>query len=258
MSTLTLRGYHAGYEPDLDIVKGVDLAVQDGESLCILGPNGAGKSTLIKAVAGQVPHVRGHVALAGRDITGLPSHVLAQRGLGFVPQTENIFARLSIRENLLIAAELLPRAERAGRIDAMMQMFPDLAARPGTPAGALSGGQRQMLAAARALLTEPDVLILDEPSAGLSPKLVGQVFDTLGRIAASGVTLVLVEQNVRAALKLCPRAVVLVDGQLAHDGPSDALHDGETLGRLFLSQGRKGADTDTDTNPDAPREETPQ
>jgi branched-chain amino acid transport system ATP-binding protein len=126
---------------------------------------------------------------------------------------------------------------RAARIDAMFGMFPDLAQRPSGLAGALSGGQRQMLAAARALLTEPRVLMLDEPSAGLSPKLVGQVFDTLARISAAGVTLVLVEQNVRAALAITGRALVLVDGLLAHDGPTEALHDGALLGRLFLGQG---------------------
>lgn len=234
MSMLQLSDFFAGYDRDLDIVKGVSFDIARGESICILGPNGAGKSTLIKAVAGQVPHVRGKVRLGDREITGRPSHVLARSGLGFVPQTDNIFVRMTIRENLQIAAELLPKARRAARMKAMFDLFPDLSARPATLAGALSGGQRQMLAAARALLTEPEILVLDEPSAGLSPKLVGQVFDTLRRIAASGVTLVLVEQNVRAALALCPRAVVLVDGVVAHDGPSDALMDGQQLGALFL------------------------
>lgn len=237
MNALSVTGLRAGYDPDLAIVKGVSFDVARGESLCILGPNGAGKSTLIKAIAGQVPVQGGKVMLAGRDVTGAPSHRLVGRGLGFVPQTENIFASLTIRENLQIAAELLPKTVRTDRIAAMFAMFPDLAQRPAALAGALSGGQRQMLAAARALLTEPEVLMLDEPSAGLSPKLVGQVFDTLARISAAGVTLVLVEQNVRAALAITRRALVLVDGQLAHDGPTDSLHDGVLLGRLFLGQG---------------------
>lgn len=237
MTALCVQDLRAGYDPDLSIVKGVSFDVARGEALCILGPNGAGKSTLIKAMAGQVPTHAGRVTLGGRDVTGLPSHMLARSGLGFVPQTENIFATLTIRENLAIAAQLLPKAARSERIEAMFAMFPDLAERPHTHAGALSGGQRQMLAAARALLTQPDVLMLDEPSAGLSPKLVGQVFDTLARISAAGVTIVLVEQNVRAALTITTRALVLVDGQLAHDGPTDTLHDGATLGRLFLGQG---------------------
>ncbi|OCW59467.1 ABC transporter ATP-binding protein [Hoeflea olei] len=234
MTTLALRDLKAGYDRDLPIVKGVSFEVEEGECLCILGPNGAGKSTMIKAVAGLVPTFGGTVHLNGADITGLASHQLVRKGMGFVPQTENIFTSLTILENLQIAAQLLPAAERANRIAAMFDMFPDLGSRPRTEAGALSGGQRQMLAAARALLTEPKVLILDEPSAGLSPKLVGQVFDTLRRISAAGVTLVLVEQNVRAALALTERALVLVDGRLAHDGPADDLHDGKLLGELFL------------------------
>jgi len=240
MTALSMQGLRAGYDPDLSIVKGISFDVARGESVCVLGPNGAGKSTLIKALAGQVPVHGGHVYLGGKDVTGLSSHALVRQGLGFVPQTENIFASLTIRENLQIAAELLPKTDRAGRIAAMFEMFPDLGTRPTEVAGALSGGQRQMLAAARALLTEPEVLMLDEPSAGLSPKLVAQVFATLAQIAARGVTLILVEQNVRAALAITKRALVLVDGQLAHDGPTAALHDGVLLGRLFLGQ-REGA-----------------
>lgn len=239
MTALETKGLVAGYDTDLPIVKAVDLSIARGESVAILGPNGAGKSTLIKAITGLVPVFRGRVELGGTDVTGRRPHDLVRAGLGFVPQTDNIFVRLSIRENLLIAAELMPRADRADSIEAMFAMFPDLADRPDAIAGALSGGQRQMLACARALLCRPDVLILDEPSAGLSPKLVGQVFDTLRAIVATGVTLVLVEQNVRAALALAARAVVLVDGRLAHDGPSERLQDGETLGRLFL--GRRAA-----------------
>lgn len=234
MTALSLDNLQAGYDPDLPIVKGVSFSVEKGEAVCILGPNGAGKSTMIKAIAGLVPCFGGNVQLGSADVTGLPSHQLVRNGMGFVPQTENIFTRLSIFENLQIAAQLLPKPERAGRIEAMLEMFPDLAARPRELAGALSGGQRQMLAAARALLTEPEVLMLDEPSAGLSPKLVGQVFDTLKQISDTGVTIVLVEQNVRAALALTERALVLVDGKLAHDGPTNTLLDGQLLGELFL------------------------
>jgi len=234
MTALGLEDLHAGYDRDLPIVKGVSFTVPKGEAVCVLGPNGAGKSTMIKAIAGQVTCFSGQVRLGKLDVTGLPSHELVRKGMGFVPQTDNIFTSLTILENLQIAAQLLPRPDRVGRIEAMLEMFPDLGERPRELAGALSGGQRQMLAAARALLTEPQVLMLDEPSAGLSPKLVGQVFDTLRRISEAGVTLVLVEQNVRAALSLTSRALVLVDGQLAHDGPTAALHDGSLLGELFL------------------------
>ncbi|MEJ6393119.1 ABC transporter ATP-binding protein [Gymnodinialimonas sp. 2305UL16-5] len=238
---LTVTDFKAGYDTDLPIVQGVSFTVERGEAVTVLGPNGAGKSTLIKAIAGQVACLGGAVYLGDEDITGVPSHVLARRGLGFVPQTENIFTQLTIRENLQIAAELVPAAERVRQIDKMFEMFTDLKERPNTLAGALSGGQRQMLAAARALLTDPPVLMLDEPSAGLSPKLVGQVFETLRRIHATGVTLILVEQNVRAALDLTHRALVLVDGELAHDGPTEPLKDGKALGALFLGQRAKGA-----------------
>lgn len=234
MSALSVSALRAGYDPDLAIVKDVSFAVGKGESVCILGPNGAGKSTMIKAMAGLVPVLGGTVELGGKSVTGFSSHALVRQGLGFVPQTENIFTQLTILENLQIASQLLPRPSRQQSIDAMLAMFPDLGGRPGDLAGALSGGQRQMLASARALLTEPEVLMLDEPSAGLSPKLVGQVFETLRRISDAGVTLVLVEQNVRAALALTNRALVLVDGQLAHDGPTAALHDNKLLGELFL------------------------
>jgi branched-chain amino acid transport system ATP-binding protein len=234
MTALSVTDLRAGYDPDLAIVKGASFTVERGEAVCVLGPNGAGKSTMIKAMAGLVPSFGGRVRLDGKDVTGMSPHVLVRQGLGFVPQTENIFTRLTIEENLQIAAQLLPRPARQQRIDAMLAMFPDLGRRPHELAGALSGGQRQMLAAARALLTEPEVLMMDEPSAGLSPKLVGQVFETLQSISQSGVTLVLVEQNVRAALALTDRALVLVDGQVAHDGPTAALHDGNLLGELFL------------------------
>lgn len=237
MTLLTVSHLVAGYDRDLPIVKDVSFSVSPGEIVAVLGPNGAGKSTLVKAMAGVVPCFSGRIELGGRDVTGTPAHALAQRGLGFVPQTENIFTRLTIHENLLIASELAPKAERAGRISAIYEMFPDLAAHPRRAAGALSGGQRQMLAAARALLTGPQALMLDEPSAGLSPALVGQVFRTLKRIAESGVALVLVEQNVRAALTIADRGLVLVDGALAHEGPAAGLQHGDFLGRLFLGGG---------------------
>lgn len=238
---LELRGFAAGYDPDLAVVRSIGFTVAPGEKLAILGPNGAGKSTLVKAVVGLVPRLGGSVRLDGREVADATPHALARLGLGFVPQTENIFTTLTIRENLQIAAEQLPKPRRADRIAAMFAMFSDLGTRPGTAAGSLSGGQRQMLAAARALLAEPRLLILDEPSAGLSPKLVAEVFATLDRINATGVTLILVEQNVRAALRLADRALVLVDGRVAHDGPAGALAASGRLGALFLGDTREAA-----------------
>ena len=229
----------AGYERDLPIVRGVDLAVGAGEFVVLLGPNGAGKSTLVKAIAGLVPVHGGAVRLAGADITAVPAHEKARHGLAFVPQTENIFTTLSIQENLQIAADILPKPARPRRIAALYGMFPDLAARPSHRAGQLSCGQRQMLAVARALIVEPSVLILDEPSAGLSPKIVAQLFAQLKAINAAGVTTVLVEQNVKAALAVADRAVILVEGQVRHQGPAASLADDPIVAELYL--GARGA-----------------
>jgi branched-chain amino acid transport system ATP-binding protein len=238
---LEVEGLVAGYDPAVPIVRGATLSVGTGEIVAVLGPNGAGKSTLIKAIAGLVPVVSGRIRLGGREITALPAHLLVRHGLGFVPQTENVFAGLSIADNLKLAAGILPAAERAGRIAAMLDLFPDLASRPSLPAGRLSGGQRQMLAIARALLVSPSILMLDEPSAGLSPKLVGIVFAMLGRIRGTGVTIVLVEQNARAALALADRGIVLVEGKQRHEGPAGALAADPEVAALYLGGTRQGA-----------------
>lgn len=207
---LRIESLWAGYEPGLSIVRGASLDVREREIVAILGPNGAGKSTLVKAVAGLVPISEGRVSLDGRDITREPAHAMAGLGLGFVPQTENVFTNLSVAENLELAAALqgVPRS----RLDHLYRQFPDLARQRKLLAGRLSGGQRQMLAIARALIHLPRVLMLDEPSAGLSPRLVAEVFKVLRGIAAEGITVVLVEQNVKAALAIADRAAVLVEG----------------------------------------------
>lgn len=230
----------AGYEPDLPIVRGVDFAVAAGELVLILGPNGAGKSTLVKAIAGLVPIHSGTAALSDIDITDVPAHEKVRHGLAFVPQTENIFATLSIHDNLLLAADILPKEKRGPRIAALYATFPDLAERPSRRAGALSGGQRQMLAVARALIVEPRVLILDEPSAGLSPKIVTEVFSRLKEINGKGVTIVLVEQNVKAALAIADRAVILVEGRVAHEGTAAGLAGDPVIGELYLGARRHG------------------
>lgn len=237
---LETRGLVAGYEPDLPIVRGVDLCVKRGELLVLLGPNGAGKSTFVKAIAGVVPIHAGSVTLTGRDITGTPAHRKITEGLAFVPQTENIFATMSIHENLQLAAAVLPKPLRADRIKALYERFPDLAAAPSRLAGALSGGQRQMLAVARALIVDPPVIILDEPSAGLSPKIVSEVFDMLAQINAAGVTVILVEQNVKAALRIASRAIILVEGQIRHEGVAASLLDDPIVAKLYLGTAHAG------------------
>ena len=228
----------AGYEPGLPIVDGASLSVAPGEILAVLGPNGAGKSTFIKAIAGLVPIGRGRVRLEGRDITAAPAHGRLALGLAYVPQTENVFATMTVLDNLRLAGDALPQRHRAGlRIAALLDAFPDLARQRGLLAGRLSGGQRQMLAVARALIVEPRVLMLDEPSAGLSPKLVEAVFVQLAAIRRDGVAIVLVEQNVRAALAIADRALVLVEGRNRHEGRADSLAADPALAALYLGGG---------------------
>ena len=211
-AALEVVDLEAAYEPGLPIVRGANLAVQPGEIVAILGPNGAGKSTLVKAVAGLVPITRGQVLLHGQDITRVPAHRMVFEGLAFVPQTENVFANLSIAENLELAAAIL-KVPRVSGLEPVYAMFPDLQRQRGLLAGRLSGGQRQMLAVARALIARPQVLMLDEPSAGLSPKLVAEVLAQLRTVREAGVTVLLVEQNVKAALAVADRAAILVEGR---------------------------------------------
>ena len=234
-AALSIEQLVAGYEPGLPIVRGASLVVQPGEIVAILGPNGAGKSTLVKAVAGLVPISAGRVLLHGDDITRVPAHEMVRRGLAFVPQTENIFANLSIAENLELAASVL-KADRRERLDPVYAMFPDLARQRSLRAGRLSGGQRQMLAVARALIARPRVLVLDEPSAGLSPKLVGEVLAQLREVRAAGVTVLLVEQNVKAALAVADRAAVLVEGVERIVAPSAELQRDARMAELYLGR----------------------
>ena len=224
----------AGYEPGAPVVRGASLRARAGEVLVLIGPNGAGKSSFVKAIVGLVPIESGAVRLDGRDITRQPTHLMVRHGVGFVPQTENVFPRLSVRDNLRITAAVLSSREVARQSEAMFALFPDLARQRALVAGSLSGGQRQMLAIARALMSAPRVLLLDEPSAGLSPKLVEEVFARLSDIRRSGVAIVLVEQNVRAALALGDRAIVLVEGRERHAGSAAALGDDPAIADLYL------------------------
>ena len=235
---LSTQALVAGYERDLPIVRGIDFAINTGELVVVLGPNGAGKSTLVKAISGLVSIHSGTVRLGDRDVTAVPAHEKVRQGLAFVPQTENIFTTLSINENLLVAANILPKEARSRRIADLYRMFPDLAARPSLKAGQLSGGQRQMLAVARALIVAPSVLILDEPSAGLSPKIATEVFRTLKAINQTGVAILLVEQNVKAALAIAQRGVILVDGKLRHEGPAATLAGDPIVAELYLGAHR--------------------
>jgi len=237
---LEFNAIEGGYEPGLPILRGASLTVMPGEIVALLGPNGAGKSTMVKAAAGLVPIWVGTVRLNGRDITATPAHRMVHEGLGFVPQTENVFTNLSVLENLLLAAALVPKARR-GSLDRVFALFPDLDRLRKLAAGRLSGGQRQMLAVARALIASPSVLMLDEPSAGLSPKLVGVVFERLRAVRDAGVTILLVEQNVKAALAIADRAAVLVEGRERLVGRATDLADDRRLASLYLGGGLEEA-----------------
>lgn len=219
----------AGYLPGIDILTGCDLTLDEGELVGIIGPNGAGKSTLVKALFGLVTIRSGSVQLRGEDITNLAAHELVERGVGYVPQTQNVFPSLTIEENLEMGLFLQPRAFEE-RFAEVAELFPLLADRRKQRAGGLSGGERQMVAMGRALMMRPSVLLLDEPSAGLSPALQDETFLRTREINATGVSIIMVEQNARRCLQICHRAYVLDQGQNAYTGTGEQLlHDPKVI-----------------------------
>ncbi|WHZ11891.1 MAG: ABC transporter, ATP-binding protein 2 (cluster 4, leucine/isoleucine/valine/benzoate) [Burkholderiaceae bacterium] len=238
-SALAVRDLVAGYTPEVDILRGASLEVWRGEIVTVLGPNGAGKSTLIKTIAGLVPVRRGEVLLFGQSLVGEAAHRMVGRGLAYVPQTNNVFARLSIQENLELGA--CARGDRTGIAEDLARMyalFPRLHERRTQAAGTLSGGERQMVAVARALMARPTMLMLDEPSAGLSPKLVGVVFAKVREVRDLGVTLLIVEQNAKAALAISDRGYVLAQGREQVSGEAAALLANPEVGALYLGSRR--------------------
>jgi ABC-type branched-subunit amino acid transport system ATPase component len=230
----------AGYVPGVNILNGTDLYVRDGELVGIIGPNGAGKSTLVKAIFGLVKIRSGQVLLRGDEITNLPTHQLVARGIGYVPQTNNVFPRLTVEENLQMGTFLRPKTFRA-RMDFVAAIFPILAARRRQRAGSLSGGERQMVAMGRALMLEPSVLLLDEPSAGLSPALQDEVFFQAKQVNSVGVTVVMVEQNARRCLQICDRGYVLDQGRNAYTGSGHDLIEDPKVIELYLGTLAKAA-----------------
>jgi len=238
---IRIEDLHAGYVPGVNILNGVHLQVGRGELVGIIGPNGAGKSTMLKALFGLIPVRAGRVLLNGEDIADLAAHELVQRGIGYVPQTKNIFQTLSVQENLEMGMFLRPKGT-SRRMDHVLQLFPQLAGRRKQRAGSLSGGERQMLAMARALMMEPEVLLLDEPSAGLSPALQDQVFVRTKQVNATGVSVIMVEQNAARCLQICDRGYVLDQGRNAYsDTGRNLLHDPKVI-ELYLGTLAKAAD----------------
>lgn len=234
MPLLEAIGLRAGYGGS-EILHGVDLAVDAGEIVTIIGPNGSGKSTAMKAVVGVAPVTAGVVRFDGRSIESLPADRRIPLGICYSPQTENVFPTLTVAENLemggfLLKSGLKPRAAE------LYERFPDLAEKRGDKAGTLSGGQRQMLALARALMLDPKLLLLDEPSAGLSPAYVEVVFQRIRDVNASGVAILMVEQNAKRALSISDRGYVLTTGETRMTGPGPALAADPQVGRLYLGE----------------------
>lgn len=231
---LATRDLVAGYVPQVDILNGVTITVAQGEIVTVVGPNGAGKSTLLKAMIGLVAPKSGLISLQAKDIGGLSPSTIVRFGLGYVPQRENVFETLPVEENLEIG--LKPRRDLplGPRVEAMYDLFPRLAERRKQMAGSLSGGERQMLAMARALMPEPKVLLLDEPTAGLAPRFVDLMFEQVTSINRSGVTILMVEQNATRALAMSHRGYVLDLGRNAYEGEGAALARDPKVADLYL------------------------
>jgi len=223
----------AGYVRGLPVVHGLSIEVARGEIVTLIGPNGAGKSTLLKAIAGLIAIEGGQVRLDGREITAFPAHQVVSAGIGFVPQTGNIFTTLTVHENLTVGAHVV-RAPLSERLERAYALFAPLAARRGLRARTLSGGERQMLAIARALMTDPSLLMLDEPTAGLAPVVVEEVFRRLNALARAGIAVLMVEQNAKAALSVSDRGYVLAEGKNRFEGPAAALLDDPGVAEAFL------------------------
>ena len=231
-SLLSVRDLDAGYG-DLQVLDGVDMDVGGGEYVVIVGPNGAGKSTVMKSVFGLTTYMGGSVRFGGEEISQRRPEQIIHEGIGYVPQTDNVFGKLSVRENLEMGAYILDEVPE-DQIDAVYDRFPILEERSTQKAGTLSGGQQQMLAMGRALMLDPDLLLLDEPSAGLAPDLVAEMFDRIDGINDDGTAVMMVEQNAKEALRRCDRGYVLVQGQNRYEDSGDVLLNDEDVRQQFL------------------------
>ncbi|OGO03600.1 MAG: ABC transporter ATP-binding protein [Chloroflexi bacterium RBG_13_54_9] len=232
MSLLDVSGVVSGYG-ETDILTGVSITVQAGEVVAIIGPNGSGKSTLMKTIFGLLRPRRGEIIFHGESIAGLAPDHITRRGVCYMPQSDNVFPSLSTHENLEMGAFIREDGFSA-RLEEVYSLFPDLFSKRNARAGSLSGGQRQMLALARALMLDPTLLLLDEPSAGLSPKLVDTIMSKILEINRSGVSILMVEQRAREALKLSTRGYILAMGRNQMEGSGEGLLDNEEVRRLYL------------------------
>jgi neutral amino acid transport system ATP-binding protein len=230
---LEVTDVYAGYIKDLNILQGINFRIAPGELVAVIGPNGAGKSTLAKTIFGLLTPERGKIILKGENIAGLKPDRIVRRGMCYVPQISNIFASLSVEENLEMGAFIRQGSLKSLK-DSVYTMFPRLAQRRSQRAGTLSGGERQMLAMGKALMLEPNLLLLDEPSAALSPILVNDVFEQIKKINQNGTAIVLVEQNAKKALLMADRGYVLENGRDRFEGTGIELLNNPLVGALYL------------------------
>lgn len=233
---LELKEIVVGYLRGIDVLQGVSLQVNSGELVCLIGPNGAGKSTVLRTISGLLKPTRGQIIFDGADIGGLRPDVVLRRGIAHVPQGHSAFPEMSVYENLLMGAYTLKdRAERRRRLDRVYGMFPLLAERRNEKAGNLSGGEQKILEVGRALMLAPRMMLLDEPSLGLAPKMIRLVFETIKRLQdEAGLTILMVEQNAKSALAIADRAYVLELGQQRLEGPAGTLLNDPRVARLYL------------------------
>ena len=223
----------AGYIPEVNILNGCNIEVRKGEFVGVIGPNGAGKSTVLKAILGQCGVRSGQVRFLDNDITGMKAHELVEQGVGYVPQTQNVFQSLTVSENLEMGCFIKPSVFEE-RFEYVTSLFPKLRERANQRAGSLSGGERQMVAMGRALMMEPKLLLLDEPSAGLSPALQDEVFIQCKRINSEGIAILMVEQNARRCLQVTDRGYVLDQGKNAYTGTGRQLLEDPNVIKLYL------------------------
>jgi ABC-type branched-subunit amino acid transport system ATPase component len=233
MTILEAENITAGYTSEVNILSNVSMQLESGQIVSVIGPNGAGKSTLLKTIFGILKPVKGKIRLRGADITSLKPDKIAKKGISYVPQVNNVFPSLTIQENLDMGA-FIRSDDYSQRLDQIYQLFPILGERKKQKAGQLSGGQRQMVAMGRALMVDPQVLLLDEPSAGLAPNLVEMIFEKIIDINKTGVSMIIVEQNAREALKMADHGYVLAMGRNVLDDSGEALLNNEEVGRLYL------------------------
>lgn len=234
MTTLEITNLKCGYG-ETEILHGVSCRVEEGEIVSIIGPNGAGKSTLMKAILGLLKPTQGKIFFKGKDITGLYPNEIVKEGICYVPQVDNVFPSLTVEENLEMGA-FIRKDDYKKKMNEIYQIFPDLKEKRKMRAKKLSGGQRQMVAIGRALMLDPDLLLLDEPSAGLAPRLVQIIFHKIIQINQTGISILMVEQNARKALQISHRGYVLVMGRNRFEDTGEALLNNQEIGKLYLGE----------------------